>query len=104
LWLKIIPKEIIGEIFETSIFSELVKKFGKNSIYYWRTKDKKEIDFILRDKNKIIPIEVKTNFASFSKRTIEYFLQKYKTSPKQYYCIGLHGKKKEKEFISPWEI
>ncbi len=102
LWLKVISPQILGEIFEDAVFSELVKYFGKNSINFWRTKDKKEIDFILKKKNKIIPIEVKTNFASFSKRTINYFLKKYEL--KKYYCIGLKGEKKEKGFIFPWEI
>jgi predicted AAA+ superfamily ATPase len=102
LWLKTIPQEVLGEIFETSVFSSLVKDFGKESVYYWRTKDKKEIDFILKYKNKIIPIEAKTNFAAFSKRNIEYFLRKYNL--KEYYCVGLQGEKKQKEFIFPWEI
>ena len=102
LWLKVISPEILGEIFETAIFSQMTKIFGKDSIYYWRTKDKKEIDFILRFKNKLIPIETKINFSSFSKRTTNYFLEKYKLT--QYYCVGLNGEKKEKEFLFPWQI
>ena len=102
LWLKVISPQILGEIFETAIFSELVKHFGKNSINFWRTKDKKEIDFILKKENKIIPIEAKVNFASFSKRPVNYFLKKYKL--KDYYCISLRGEKEEKGFIFPWEI
>ena len=101
LWLKIISPEILGEIFETAVFSELVKKYGKESINFWRTKDKKEIDFILKVKNRIIPIEVKINFSSFSKRSIRYFLEKYKMN--KYYCVGLKGKK-EKNLIFPWEL
>jgi len=103
LWLKVISPEILGEIFETAIFSELVKNFGRESINFWRTKDKKEIDFILRFKNKIIPIETKVNFASFAKKPIGYFLKKYKLN--QYYFVGLKGERKErKTFIFPWEI
>lgn len=102
LWLKIIPREILGEIFETVIFSELTKKFGQENIHFWRTKDKKEIDFILSDKNKIIPIETKVNFSSFSQRTINYFLEKYRLN--KFYCVALKGNKRKKEFIYPWEI
>lgn len=101
LWLKIISPQILGEIFETAIFSELVKKFSKESINFWRTKDKKEIDFILRIKNEVIPIEAKVNFNSFSRRSIDYFLEKYRL--KKYYCVGLRGEKK-KNFIFPWEF
>lgn len=103
LWLKIIPREILGEIFETAVFSELVKGIGKESINFWRTKDKKEIDFILKIRNKIIPVEIKVNFASFSKRSIEYFLKKYNLT--QYYCVGLKGEAgKKRGFIFPWEL
>jgi len=103
LWLKVVSPKILGEIFETAIFSELVKFFGKESVNFWRTKDKKEIDFILRIKNKTIPIETKVNFTSFFKRPIEYFLNKYKLN--QYYFIGLEGEAKEREhYIFPWEI
>jgi len=101
LWLKVISSQVLGEIFETAIFSELVKKFGKESVNFWRTKDKKEIDFILKVKNRIIPIEAKVNFTSFSKRAIDYFLERYGLS--QYYCVGLKGEK-EKNLIFPWEL
>ena len=103
LWLKVISKEILGEIFETAIFSELVKNFGKESIFYWRTKDKKEIDFILRYKGKIIPMETKLNFASLSNRTMNYFSQKYKIG--KYYFVGLKGEKPgAKNYLYPWGI
>jgi predicted AAA+ superfamily ATPase len=47
LWLKGLQREILGSVFETAVFSELIKKYPADSVYYWRTKDKKEIDFIL---------------------------------------------------------
>lgn len=103
LWLKVISPQILGEIFETVVFSELVKNFGKESVNYWRTKDKKEIDFILKFKNKIIPIETKLSFASFSKGPVNYFLKRY--GLKQYYFVGLREEKKEKgAFVFPWEL
>lgn len=103
LWLKIISPQVLGEIFETSVFSEMIKSFGRESVNFWRTKDKKEIDFILRYKNKIIPFEVKKNFASFSKKSMNYFLEKYKLS--EHYFIGLEGERLEgKEFIYPWDF
>lgn len=103
LWLKIIPKEILGNIFETAIFSELVKNFGKDNIYYWRTKDKKEIDFILKYKENIIPIETKLNFASVSTSAVKYFIDNYNLD--KYYLISLKGEKgTSQHFIYPWEI
>ncbi|MCD6149656.1 ATP-binding protein [bacterium] len=102
LWLKELPKEIIGSVFETSIFAELVKKCGQNSVFYWRTKDKKEIDFILRIKNKILPIEAKLNFERFNPNAVKYFSKKY--GIKEYKVTGLKGELKNKAHVYPWEV
>lgn len=101
LWLKSLQKEIIGNAFETSVFSELIKKYGRESIYYWRTKDKKEIDFIVKYKNKIIPIEVKVNFTKINMLAIEYFMENYQIN--DYQIIGLNKYKQKKQWIYPWE-
>lgn len=54
-----------GALFETFVFSEIVKSYlndGKEvkNIYYYRDKQKNEIDFIIEDNDVIYPIEVKT--------------------------------------------
>ncbi|MFA5961357.1 MAG: ATP-binding protein [Parcubacteria group bacterium] len=102
LWLKSLQKELIGNVFETSIFSELVKKYGRDKVYYWRTKDKKEIDFIAIPKNEIVPIEVKINFNKANLSAINYFLENYKLS--KYQIIGLDGYEQRKGWVYPWEI
>jgi uncharacterized protein len=102
LWLKSLPKEVIGKVFETSIFSELIKKYGQDNVYYWRTKDKKEIDFIVREKNNILPIEVKLNFARINFSSIDYFLDEYKIDKALF--VSLNGKKNKESAIYPWEI
>ena len=52
-----------GAIFETYVFCELLKSYWHNgltpSVYYYRDKDKKEIDFILEKNQTLYPIEVK---------------------------------------------
>ena len=48
LWLKGLQKEVMGNVFETGVFAELVKKYSHEAVFYWRTKDKKESDFILK--------------------------------------------------------
>lgn len=102
LWLRQFQKEIIGNVFETAIFAELAKQFGQSEIYFWRTKDKKEIDFIVRIKNKILPIEVKLNFNKFKAASINYFNEKYKLT--DYRVIGLEGDKPGDMFVYPWEL
>ncbi len=102
LWLKGLQKEIIGSVFETSVYAELVKKYGRERVYYWRTKDKKEIDFIVQDKNKIIPMEAKMRFQSFKRGNVDYFIEHYKSEA--YRVIGLRGEKNKAECVYPWEL
>jgi uncharacterized protein len=102
LWLKSLQKEIIGNVFETSVFGELIKKYGRENVCYWRTKDKKEIDFIIKDKNRIIPAEAKINFSKVRLSAINYFLENYKIN--RYKIIGLDGYGHKEGEIYPWEI
>jgi uncharacterized protein len=54
-----------GELFETYVFSELLKlKFNKGSVsnyYYFRDSHQNEIDFLIESGDGLIPIEVKLN-------------------------------------------
>lgn len=102
LWLKSIPKEILGDIFETAVFIELAKKYQPSNIYYWRTVDKKEIDFILKDKQKIIAYEAKLNSAQFKASSLEYFIERNQLNSS--FIISLSGNKNDAKFIYPWEI
>ncbi len=81
LWLKSFPNIVVGSVFETSVFSELVKRYGVDKVAYWRTKSKQEIDFILKTHEdgmqKTLPIEVKMNFAQFDASAINSFNAKY---------------------------
>ena len=62
LWLKRLQTELLGPVFETSLFAELVKQTRVDAVTYWRTTDKKEIDFVLRRPEGPLPIEVKSHF------------------------------------------
>ncbi len=53
-----------GSIFETFVVSEILKSYsnagsGTDGIYYYRDKDKKEIDLLIDNGNTIHPIEIK---------------------------------------------
>lgn len=102
LWLKGLQKELIGVVFETAVFSELVKKYDQNAVFYWRTKDKREIDFILKVRNSILPIEVKLNFGQFNPSTIQYFNSHY--GIKRYNAVGLNGERKNEFYLHPWDV
>ncbi|TRZ77627.1 ATP-binding protein [bacterium] len=101
LWLKQLQKEVIGNVFETNIFAELVKQHGKENILYWRTADGKEIDFIVRIKNDLKAIEVKLNFERFDDTAIKYFRDKYEST---YAVTALEGDMKNDHYKYPWEV
>jgi predicted AAA+ superfamily ATPase len=101
LWLDNVVGKNVGNIFETSIFVELVKKYGLSKIKFWRNKNQNEIDFIIEDKNSILPIEVKESFHNFRKSSINLFLHKYKID--KYKVVGLKGNKTDNCFY-PWEM
>lgn len=102
LWLKGLQKEIIGNVYETGIFAELIKKYTKDAVFYWRTKDRKEIDFILRIKNKILPIEAKLNFEQFNDSAIRYFNKHYGIN--NYRVVALNGEPKNRFYVYPWDL
>ncbi len=52
-----------GKILENHVYTEIIKSinniFPKPPVFYWRTNNGAEVDFIIEYKNKLIPIEVK---------------------------------------------
>ncbi|OJI09197.1 hypothetical protein COT69_01105 [candidate division WWE3 bacterium CG09_land_8_20_14_0_10_39_24] len=102
LHLNSLQSVLTGGVFETSVFSELCKKYSVENIRYWRTKKQVEIDFVLNAGRKILPLEVKENFSSFNERAIIAFCERYKT--KDYKLVSLFGQKKRENSIFPWEI
>lgn len=52
-----------GQLAENMVFLELFKNLGiEHSLYFWRTPQGTEVDFILMKKQKLTPIEVKYQF------------------------------------------
>jgi len=102
LWLGSLQKNLIGNIFEASVFAELVKKYGAQNIHYWRNRNQNEIDFILELKGKILPIEVKGNFRSFRRLSMSSFCRRYNID--EYKVVGLIGQKEDKNYIYPWQV
>jgi len=95
-----------GFMFENSIFAELRKRFPADRINFWRKKNQHEIDFIIKGRNNIIPVEVKLsqirNFTS-----LNWFSEKYNNNN---LCIitmnrdlSISNSKNIKVYL-PWEI
>lgn len=95
LWLKEFPKTILGNVFETFVFLELIKQ--NKQIYFWRTTNKQEIDFVLSEKE-LHAIEAKYQFKEEDTNSLKFFREKYNAKT---IIIGLKGIKKGKYI---WEL
>jgi len=107
LWLKSLQKELLGHVFETSIFAELVKRYGASQVHYWRTQDKKEIDFVVSLPNTNLPIEAKLNFPRAIPAVLNTFDAVYRSkgSPVPgYKLVGLNGQPAEDGMVFPWQV
>ncbi len=95
-----------GNIFETAVFSDLIKNYKKSAVYFWRTAAKQEVDFVIDLAGKIIPIEVKLNVNSAKLNNLKLFIKEYGCG--EGFVIFLEGDysapKENIKLIYPWEI
>jgi predicted AAA+ superfamily ATPase len=98
LHLKDFPKILLGNSFENSFFSELLK--NRLEFAFWRTTNKQEIDFIIRRK-KTIAVEIKLNFQQSIGSALKFFKEKYRSKT---FVVALYGDKDEDYKKYPWEM
>lgn len=104
LWLKRLQTELLGPVFETSFFAELIKLYGTENVHYWRTTDKKEIDFVIKRPEGPLPIEVKQHFPRNYLSLFKSFWHESLTDQTPYRIVGLQGVPSEPSMIYPWQI
>jgi len=81
-----------GFVFENFVANRLFEKnrYTSKGVHFWRTLDKAEVDFVINEGDKILPIEVK--YSSFRKpqitRSFRNFLIKY--SPAEALVVNLN--------------
>lgn len=85
-------KDIKGKsfVFQNFIFNILNEKIGITSeLYFWRTKEKSEVDFIIKEGENIIPVEVKYKKMKFPEitKSLRSFIEKYR--PKNAFIVNL---------------
>ncbi len=103
LYLNAIPETVLGPSFETAFFSELVKNTFQTQLHFWRTKDNKEIDFVLEFPDSLIALETKLNAAQLKARVLTYFQQQYHA---QVYgvCLDIPKPPVKVPCIYPWQL
>lgn len=77
-WNEIHSKEK-GNLLEHIVLYQLLADFKKNNIYYWRNKQKNEVDFVIKPNRgkEIHAIECKNNYHKFSARNLKVFRNAY---------------------------
>jgi predicted AAA+ superfamily ATPase len=73
-----------GELWETVYFRTLVDKYGWDSIYYWRTADGNEVDFVLPEIEKPFAIEAKYDEALIKPSKYKKFAETYPEIPMRF--------------------
>jgi len=107
LWLKRLQKELLGSVFETSVFTELVKQYGPDQVHYWRTQDKKEIDFVVKLPEAYLPVETKLHFPRAIPAVLHTFDNIYHSDNSLapgYRLVGLEGQLSEAGMVYPWQL
>jgi len=83
-------REDKGELLENYVYLVLKQKYGSDSIRYWRTQTKKEVDFVVYgDNGKNKAFEVKFNKKSYNKSKYMNFTTNYPDIPLN--CIDLES-------------
>lgn len=99
-----------GVLLEDAVFAEIFKKTEKK-IYFWRTREKSEVDFVfLGATQEIVPIEVKTVVLSSPEftRSFRNFIEHY--LPKRAFVVNFGLEKEVKigqttvNFILPFKL
>jgi len=100
-----------GEVFENSIFKELLllEYSQEFNLKFWRSKQGAEVDFIIEKGLKVIPIEIKVNLKKDNiTRSLLAYIKKYQPRKVFVITLGYQGKRKvlnsSIEFIHPFNL
>ncbi len=99
-----------GKLLENYVFGELHRKWA-GSLYFWRTKDQAEVDFVIRDfYGNLIPVEVKSNLRDEREisRSMHSFINAYQPAKAYIVNLALSATQRvgetEVHFVLPWQI
>jgi predicted AAA+ superfamily ATPase len=73
-----------GELWETVFFRALADKYGRDEIYYWRTADNNEVDFVLPEIEAPFAVEAKYDESAIKSSKYKKFTETYPEIPLHY--------------------
>ncbi|MBK6430444.1 MAG: DUF4143 domain-containing protein [Anaerolineae bacterium] len=97
----------MGAVFETSVYTELLKRYGSQQVGYWRTTDKREVDFIVRQPGVTLLIETKLTFPHGTPPLLKAAgaaVGDAVAEVEDYRVVGLYGRPAEDRMIYPWQL
>lgn len=95
-------RQDIGALLEGAVFLGFKKRNGRAKLYFWRTQNKAEVDFILEDTQRLYPLEV--NKSGKSTRALYAFLDYYKEDKGYVVYPGAFSEKGNICFIPVWWV
>lgn len=105
LWLKRLQTELLGPVFVTNLFAELVRQTRVDDVTYWRTTEQEEINFVLRRQTGPLPLKVKSHFPRMVSPVFKSFWQTEALgAEKPIFVIGLDGEPTAPQMIFPWQL
>jgi len=76
-----------GELWENTVYRVLAERYGTDMVFFWRTTDGNEVDFILKDIDSPKGIEVKYDEQQIKPAKYKLFKEHYPEIPLVYYWL-----------------
>jgi len=95
-------RQDIGALLEGAVFSGFKKRNERAKLYFWRTQNKAEVDFILEDAQKLYPLEV--NKSGKPTRALYAFMNYYKENKGYVAYPGTFSEKGNIYLIPIWWV
>jgi predicted AAA+ superfamily ATPase len=73
-----------GDVWETAYYKLLYSKYGQDNVFFWRTIDKKEVDFVLPNVENPFAVEVKFDKNAINTKKYRSFVEEYPNIPLSY--------------------
>ncbi len=91
-----------GLLLENAVFRQLVERYDLNEIKFWRTVQKNEIDFIVKEKE---ALEVKAQPLQIREKNYKVFMKNYKNFDFKVISLGAKAKTTGKyKVLEAWKI
>lgn len=96
---QIFKGPLSGQLFETMVLSETTKSFWNKGkiprIFWWKTSYGEEVDFIIEDKGRIVPVEVKLSSKADAQmvKNLRAFCKLFSDKVDKAFLVNLSGEK-----------